>query len=107
MILKENQLMAVSDLHKSFYGKAWVLEDECGNKLLKSYDTIVCSIDPDGGFTRLWDGFSATTMKHVNEFNSQFGDGSRGKAWWSSCEVNKTYYQDVNNKCDPEILNLI
>lgn len=42
------------DSHKSFYGKAWVKECANGERLLQSYNTIVCKIDVQGHFVRLW-----------------------------------------------------
>lgn len=56
------------DGHKSFYGKARVMECTNGEKLLQSYNTIVCKLDADGNFVRLWNGYSATTQRHVNSF---------------------------------------
>ena len=51
---------------KSFYKKAIVLVyDE--KIVLKSYDTLVCEFD--GNFLKkLWNGYSATTQKHINAF---------------------------------------
>lgn len=73
------------DRRKSFYGKAHVLEHENGTLELLSYDTIVCKIAPDGNFYKLWDGYSATTMRHINSFLSFFGfSGYGGKAFWDS-----------------------
>ena len=45
---------------KDYYGKAVVIEDG-GNTILKSYNTLVCSIDADGNFHRHWYGYSRTT----------------------------------------------
>lgn len=67
---------------KSFYGKATVFQ--IGNRaLLKSYDTEVCEINTaTGDFVRYWDGFSATTHKHINAFRAAFGlDRMTGKEW--------------------------
>lgn len=44
------------DSRKSFYGKAHVIEYPDGTKQLKSYDTTVCEISPEGVFRSLWDG---------------------------------------------------
>lgn len=35
--------------------------------MLKSYYTIVCAI-VDGVFYKTWEGFSSTTMKHINTY---------------------------------------
>ena len=55
------------DRAKSFYGKAKVIETD-GETLLQSYDTTVCKIDKSGEFIRMWEGYSATTMRHINAF---------------------------------------
>lgn len=68
---------------KSFYGKATVIEWDNGVIQLKSYDTVVAEVK-DGKFKRLWEGYSATTMKHVNAFIDMLGISGGGKAWWDS-----------------------
>lgn len=77
------------DGRKSFYGKAVVLRDP-DRATLKSYDTLVAKIEFDGSgsrFVRLWNGYSATTMRHVNAFVSYYGLEGGGKKWWDSLEV--------------------
>lgn len=73
------------DSHKSFYGKAIVTEVN-GYSILKSYDTEVAYIDREGGFHRLWAGYSATTMRHINAFictcHNNLERECTGKAWW-------------------------
>ena len=71
---------------KSFYNKAEVIEQDNGDIELKSYTTIVARIR-HGKFERLWDGYSATTMNHINSFIDTFGIRGGGKAWWTSLEV--------------------
>lgn len=68
------------DSRKSFYGKAKVLETDSGVYLC-SYDTLVCGIE-DGVFKRFWAGYSATTMRHVNEFAKQFYHTPLSKSDW-------------------------
>lgn len=75
------------DGRKSFYGKAVAIENNNGEKLLQSYETVVCKIDSDGNFVRLWNDYSATTMRHVNAFISFYGISGGGKAWWDKQEV--------------------
>lgn len=59
---------------KSFYGKAKVYHFDDGTRVLKSYDTDVLRVDPDGTPHRLdslWarqTGWSATTGRHVKAF---------------------------------------
>lgn len=71
---------------KSFYGKANVIEQDNGDIELRSYNTIVARIR-NGKLERLWDGYSATTMNHINSFIDTFGICGGGKAWWTSLEV--------------------
>ena len=56
------------DGHKSFYGKADVLVYEDGTEMLRSYGTIVAIREPDGTILRSWDGWSATTGRHIAAF---------------------------------------
>ena len=86
-----------NDSHKSFYGKAVCLEID-GGALLSSYGTIVCGVESDGTFHKFWDGYSATTMRHVNAFLANYGIAGGGKKWWESleCEIFDDYhYMDV------------
>lgn len=71
---------------KSFYGKAKVIERDNGDIELQSYNTIVARIR-NGKFERLWSGYSATTMNHINSFIDTFGINGGGKTWWISLEV--------------------
>lgn len=89
-----NYLREVFDLpcydnRQSFYGKAKV-EEVGAARVLYSYDTPVCVYDTKKGtFTRLWDGYSATTMRHVNSFLRHYWLRGGGKKWWDSLEVDK------------------
>lgn len=74
------------DNRKSFYGKAVAIEKDNGDIELKSYDTIVARIR-NGVFERLWYGYSATTMRHINSFINTYGIDGGGKAWWTLLEV--------------------
>ena len=76
------------DSHKSFYGKAHVIERD-GERILQSYSTRVCKIDSAGHFRRLWGGYSATTMRHVNSFLHFTGQPGGGKEWWDRQEVTR------------------
>lgn len=81
------ELKPLYDYHKSFYGKAKILRMKDGAIQLQSYNTIVAKIDENGKLHRLWGWYSHTSMRHINEFSKQFGDGSGGKKWWESLEV--------------------
>lgn len=56
-----------NDSHKSFYGKAYVIEQD-GEKTLYSYNTKIMSMNSAGEFTRFWGGWSATTGRHIKAF---------------------------------------
>ena len=86
-------LEPIHDGRKSFYKKAYVVEER-GYKTLYSYDTPVVQITWRGDLVRLWPGYSATTMRHVNEFLKQNGYGRDygGKAWWNRQPARK--YED-------------
>jgi len=75
----------------SFYHKAHVIEDN-GTLALQSYDTIVCKIE-NGQFVKLWNGYSGTTMRHINDFRRQNGYCSLTKKEWDAlpCEHKKRY----------------
>lgn len=60
--------LAPTTSQKDFYGKAIVKEYNDGTKVLQSYHTDVLRLNPDGTLTRLWDGWSATTGKHIRTF---------------------------------------
>ena len=55
--------------------------------VLVSYETQVSRIGSDGSFHRLWSGYSATTMRHVNEFRERYGLPKITKAQWEKMEV--------------------
>lgn len=71
---------------KSFYGKAVVTVYSSGVAVLKSYNTEVAYIE-DGKLHRLWNGWSATTAKHVHEFCLQNGVVGVGKKEWLNLPV--------------------
>lgn len=86
------ELIPMYSRNKSFYKKANVVEFADGWKALYSYTTLVCEIDPDGNFHRTWSGYSATTMKHVNDFMVQNGFGGCGAERWRSFPVEETIH---------------
>ena len=73
-----------NDNRKSFYGKAKIIySDDPVEIYLQSYDTKVCKyVVSTGEFVRLWDGYSATTMRHINAFLNYMGINGGGKSWW-------------------------
>jgi hypothetical protein len=74
------------DRAKSFYGKANIIEEN-GEVILQSYDTFVCMINKRGAFVRLWGGYSATTMRHINVFIKMLGIEGGGKKWWDALPI--------------------
>lgn len=69
---------------KSFYGKAKVIDHENGFVSLVSYSTIVCSIDTKTGeFKKHWNGYSLTTMQHINSFRNMYGLETMSKKHWN------------------------
>jgi hypothetical protein len=82
-------LQPIFDNAKSFYNKAVAIEKENGDIELKSYNTIVARIR-NGNFERLWAGYSATTMNHINAFIDTYNIVGGGKKWWESLTVVNT-----------------
>lgn len=94
-IVKSWELKATGQ--KSYYKKAYVLEDESKNIYLQSYDTIVCGI-VDGSFKKYWDRYSVTTMNHINDFRIQNNlEVIRKKEWESLSADNDpvSYYDHI------------
>lgn len=56
------------DSHKSFYGKAKVIVTDEG-EYLRSYNTIVMYRDNNGNYYSTWNGWSATTGRHIKAFS--------------------------------------
>ena len=54
--------------------------------VLTSYYTDVAAII-DGTFYRLWDGFSVTTLKHVNTFRAMYGMDALKKRDWIAAPI--------------------
>ena len=91
---KPGKTVRVSELipftQKSFYGKAIVITVD-NNIFLQSYDTIVCGF-VNGEFERYWNNYSATTMKHINDFlrmctTAETYKNIGGKKWWNNQPV--------------------
>lgn len=82
-LVKPVELHPVGARQKSFYGKALVYEYDDGRRELQSYGTMVCRITATGEVQRLWDGWSATTQRHINSFLRLYSYGNLcGKANW-------------------------
>lgn len=57
-----------TDGRKSFYGKAVVIVEDDGSETLYSYNTAIIKRTAAGELVKLWDGWSATTGRHINAF---------------------------------------
>lgn len=57
--------------------------------VLYSYHTPIAMIIRNGGsnFVRLWDGYSPTTMRHINAFRSLYGFDAISKKQWEKIPV--------------------
>lgn len=94
-------LLPLHTSQKSFYGKARVNVYQHGGDnyyTLLSYGTVVVSVyvghDNITYIKRLWGGYSATTMRHVNEFLMQEGFPKLSARAWRAMEVGKFYTPD-------------
>lgn len=56
------------DGRKSFYGKAVVEIADDGSETLYSYNTPIIKKTAAGELVKLWDGWSATTGRHITAF---------------------------------------
>lgn len=57
-----------NDGRKSFYGKAVVEIDNEGSETLYSYGTPILTKRTNGEMVKHWDGWSATTGRHIKAF---------------------------------------
>lgn len=57
-----------TDGRKSFYGKAVVIVEDNGTETLYSYNTPIIKRLVSGEFVKLWDGWTATTGRHIQAF---------------------------------------
>lgn len=60
--------LCTTDGRKSFYGKARVLIDDDGAETLYSYNTPIIKRLVSGELVKLWDGWTATTGRHIYAF---------------------------------------
>ena len=92
------ELDSIHTSQKSFYGKAKVVVTECSNDVfyaLYSYDTLVLSVDVNvSGLIcarKLWDGYSATTLRHVNELLMQLDFPKLSARAWRAMVAGEWY----------------
>ena len=55
--------------------------------VLTSYYTDVLAIDRDGRVYKLWEGFSVTTLNHINTFLKMFDHATLSKHEWVMMET--------------------
>ena len=91
----KNYELTPTGRQKSFYGKAIIMDysEDTGNIFLRSYSTVVCCYNVrTKEFNRIYGGYSATTMRHIDSFRNNYGLNNIGKHMWESLEVNKDIY---------------
>lgn len=68
---------------EGFGGRAIIKITDNGNLILQSYYTDVCMYDIKADkFTKLWNGFSVTTLKHINIFRRFLALNTISKREW-------------------------
>lgn len=82
---KKTELMP-TDCHKSFNGRAVVYEFKNGTKALRSYNTFVYVLSKGGKAYKTWDGWSATTGRHIASF---VGKNKKDYAALEYCSIEK------------------
>lgn len=85
------ELTPIYDNAKSFYRKAMVDEHAHGATLY-SYGTKIIELVNVGNDTyirKVWNGYSATTQRHINEFIKQFVH---------KFNTNKKWYENLPNE---------
>ena len=79
------ELPTIGSNQKSYYGKAKILTcmDDAGKLVLYllSYEAVVAMVR-NGNFYRLWQGWSATSAKHINSFRAMFNFPKISKKDW-------------------------
>lgn len=86
------------DSHKSFYKKAFVIYAD-GVEYLQSYNTIVAVKTDDGTIHRTWDGYSATTQRHIKAF------AGLNKHEYLSLPYEPEYADDLEKVSNPNMGN--
>lgn len=98
--MKKYELEPMHTNQKSFYGKAYVYEHEMSGWVyyrLVSYNTPVLNVKVRDGVTyisRRWNSYSATTMRHVNEFLKQLRFPALTAKQWRALHVGADYAED-------------
>lgn len=77
------------DGRRSFHGKARIIEDHDGNRMLQSYHTNICIISPAGTLTKLDPVATETTRRHIRSFFVYCGYNSPGNAKWDTLPLHR------------------
>lgn len=85
MNVLERDYLEPIDGRASFYYKALYTETDAG-AFLRSYDTVVAAVI-GGAPVRLWDGYSQTTLRHINSFFHKYGVKTVSKKEWLKMPV--------------------
>lgn len=83
--MKEYFLKPSAGTQKSF-NKALVREENANTAILISYNTTVCKIQ-NNKLVRLWNDYSATTMRHINAFCTAYNLPPISKKEWETLPV--------------------
>lgn len=96
------------DHHKSFYKKAYVYETNEWY-FLKSYETYVCGVRKSNmTIYKIWDDYSATTMRHINAFLTHLGCSDGGKKWWNALPLkNPVKLSDISSYFINEVYKIV
>jgi len=77
------------DGHRSFCGKARILEDRSGNRMLQSYNTHICLICADGTLNKLDPVATATTRRHIRSFFEHCGYPCMSNREWDALPLHE------------------
>lgn len=84
--MKKYELTSIYNNQKSFYGRALIEESKNGDVTLVSYGTNILTVKSNGKILPLWNGYSVTTQKHINEFMLQFTGVKCNKKEWTAIQ---------------------
>lgn len=77
------------DSRRSFYGKARVLEDRDGSRMLQSYSTNICTISAAGTLSKLDPVATVTTRRHIRSFFAHCGYAYPGNCAWDALPLHR------------------
>lgn len=84
--VKERKLQGEKELNGA--GIRATVAERCGAKILTSYYTEVAMLK-DGKLFKLWNGWSATTAKHIKKFCEKYGIRIPSKYEWIMTDTNE------------------